>query len=182
LPPSAYTTPPPVHSPATMPTQPPPPPGPHVVSILALVASVCAIGAILAFTGVLVFYLRQPADEPAPAAAAPIPASARPSAVPPAKPQASAAPAPSPTHPTATDAGGGGGGKPVTEPTIIISTAMTNYYDPNELKSIASAHKGEVRQCVVNAMSKNPKLSGNATVTISNTLGATGCEFGDHSD
>jgi serine/threonine protein kinase len=181
IPPSALTTNAPVHRPATMPTQPSPTSAPHVVSVLALVASLCAIGAILAFTAVLVFYLRQPTDDPAPAAAAPIP-SARPSP-PPAKPSASATPAPAPTHPALPDAGGGGGGgKPANEPTIIISTAMTNYYDPDELKAIANAHRGEVRQCVVKAMSRNPKFSGNTTVTISNTLGATDCEFNDHSE
>jgi hypothetical protein len=191
VPPQALTTNAPVHGPATAPTRPTTAGGAHVVSILALVASLCAIGAILAFTAVLVFYLRQtPEDQPAAAApmpsahpAQPAPATASPGA--PASPShpASGVPTapPAPIH--APDAGGGGGGgKPANEPMIIVSTAMTNYYDPDELKAIANAHKGEVRTCVMKAMSRDPKLTGNATVTISNTLGATNCEFAPGSE
>ncbi len=158
--------------------------GPHPLSIVALVVGLAALGAVLAFSVVLVIYLRR---EDAAATASP---TAAPPAAPPAptkeptRPGASptpTSPAPAPPHGATTDAGAvtppPPTPRPAGDPRITIGTQMTGAFDAAELKRLAESHRGELVTCYRESLAHDPTFRATATVTVMSTLGPSDCHF-----
>jgi hypothetical protein len=150
---------------------------------VALLVGLCALGAVLAFSVVLVVYLRRSADAET-SAPAQGPVATTTATAPGAAP---GSPAAAPTHITPTPAPHSGPSPapapPATpDPRVSIGVAMTNYWDPTELKSLAESHKGELVTCFRATLARDPKFRGTATITVFSTLGPQDCKFEERRD